>query len=187
MKYAAATVQGVISAPREKLFEIVSDVTRHPHMAGSGEVQQVEWVTPSPIGIGSKFKARQKIGFEYPTKSTVAVYEPNQAFVWFSGATGQPPFGEYWGFEFEPIGPNKTRVYHGMCVPIPLPALFPFTLVADQGALHEVGNMKPTFQKLAALAGGELEGELEVELAPLCSLVPILKVTGAPCGSVVRA
>jgi hypothetical protein len=188
MKYAAATVNGVISAPRETLFGIVSDVTRHPQMAGSGEVQRVEWVTPPPhTQVGSKFKSVQKIGLEYPMKSVVAVYEPNMAFVWFSGRTGAPPFGEYWGFEFESLGPNKTRVYHGMCVPIPLPALFPFTLVADQGALHEVGNMKPTFQKLAALAGGELEGELEVELAPLCSLVPILKVTGAPCGSVVRA
>ncbi|NJM41937.1 MAG: hypothetical protein HC853_14865, partial [Anaerolineae bacterium] len=72
------------------------------------------------------------------------------------------------------------------CVPVPLPAIFPFTWVADQGALHEVGNMKPTFQKLAAMAGGELEGELEVELAPLCSLAPILKLKGAPCGSVIR-
>ena len=187
MKYGTATVNGVITASREKLFEIVSDVTRHPQLAGSGEVQRVEWVTASPVRVGSKFKAIQKIGMEYPTRSSVVICDLNAAFVWFSGRSGQPPFGEYWGFEFEPLSANKTRVYHGMCVPIPLPGIFPFTWVADQGALHEVGNMRPTFQKLATMAGGELEGELEVELAPLCSLAPILKLKNAPCGSVVRA
>ena len=185
MKYGSATVNGVINAPREKLFEIVSDVTRHVQMAGSGEIQRVEWVTALPVRVGSKFKAVQKIGMEYPTQSTIAVYELNRAFVWFSGRSGQPPFGEYWGFEFESLGPNKTRVYHGMCVPLPLPNILPFTWVADRGALHEVNNMKPTFQKLAAMAGSTLEGELEVELSPLCSLSKILKLGNAPCGSVV--
>ena len=55
-------------APREKLFEIVSDVTRHPQMAGSGEVQRVEWMTPLPVRVGSQFKSLQKIGMEYPTE-----------------------------------------------------------------------------------------------------------------------
>ena len=184
MKYVAATVNGVISASVEALYAIVSDVKRHVEMAGSGQVQTVEWVTSPPVQTGSRFKARQKMGVEYDTKSVVVVCEPNRAFVWFSGPTGDPPFGEYWGFEFEPLDAGRTRVFHGMCVPIGLPNLPPFTWIANAGAQHEVGNMQPTYQKLAQMAAGKLEGELTVVLAPLCSLRPMLSLNGGPCGSV---
>ena len=185
MKYGAATVNGVISASAEALYKIVSDINRHKEMAGSGEIQAVEWVTPPPVKVGSQFKSRQKIGMEYGTKSFIVVCETNRKFVWFSGATGKPPFGQYWGFEFEPMGKNRTRVYHGTCVPIALPNIPPFTWIADAGARHEVGNMEPTYQKLAKMAGGKLEGTLAVMMEPLCSLKSILKLGDAPCGSVV--
>jgi len=183
MKYGAATVNGVISASAEALFAIVSDAKQHPKMAGSGQVETVEWVTPPPAQVGSKFKAHQNMGVQYDSKSTVMLCVPNRVFVWFSGVTGQPPLGQYWGFEFEPLGPSRTRVYHGMCVPIPLPNIPPFTWIADTGAQHEVGNIKPTYEKLAQMAGGKLEGELSVVLAPLCSLKEILKLGDRPCGS----
>ncbi|MCS7059983.1 MAG: hypothetical protein RMN25_02355 [Anaerolineae bacterium] len=179
VKYASATVSGVITAPAQKLFAIVSDVTRHPELAGSGEVMRVEWVTPPPIRVGSEFRARQQIGLaRYSTRSFVQVYEPPYRFTWLSGpGFRKPPFGQLWGFEFQPQGDHpSTLVLHSMTVPVPLLNVPPLSWIADAGARHETRNMLPTLENLARMAQARLIGDIRIVLSPSQShraLLPI--------------
>lgn len=169
IKYSSVTVSGVITAPVEKLFAIVSDVTRHPELAGSREVQQVELITLPPIRAGSGFRARQQIGaFRYPTRSWVQVYDPPHRFTWLSGpGFRRPPFGQLWGFEFQPQGElSGALVLHSMTVPVPLLNLPPFSWIADAGARHEARNMLPTLDNLARMAGARLIGDVRIVLSP---------------------
>ncbi|MCX6018241.1 MAG: hypothetical protein NTZ50_07015 [Chloroflexi bacterium] len=165
-KYPSVTVSGLITAPAEVLFAIVSDVSRHPELAGSGEVEQVEWVTPAPHGVGAGFAARQNVGgMRYRTRSYVQVYDPPHQFVWLSGiGARRPPFGQLWGFDFKVIDARTTWTSNMMRVPIPLLRVPPFTWMADTGAMHEVTNMKPTLPRLAKMAGAQLLGDLRITL-----------------------
>ncbi len=179
VKYSSVTVSGVITAPAEKLFAIVSDVSRHPELAGSREVQRVELVTPPPVRAGSLFRSRQQIGaLHYPTQSYVQVCDPPYRFTWLSGVGfRKPPFGQLWGFEFEPHGEHpSTLVSHSMTVPVPLLNLPPFSWIADAGARHEARNMLPTLHNLARMAGAKLIGDVRIVLSPAQSHRPLLPI-----------
>lgn len=166
MKFPSVTVTGLITAPCETLFEIVSDPTRHPQIAGSGEVMEVEWITPPPVGVGSGFRSRQCIGwYQYPTRSYVQVYDPPHRFIWLSGpGFKKPPFGQLWGFDLQPLDGRTTLVSHLMRWPLmPVPEIPPFSWLMERGLKHELNNMKPTLYKLAKLANAEVIGDLQVE------------------------
>lgn len=177
-KQPSLTVAGLITAPSDKLFDIVADVTRHPELAGSGEVERVEWSSPAPHGVGSRFTANQNInGMRYRTRSVVQAFDRPRQFVWLSGfGARRPPFGQLWGFDFKIIDARTTWVSHMMRVPIPLLRIPPFTWIADAGAMHEAMNMKPTLGRLARMADAQLLGEVRVTL-DWC-------VGNAPCSQV---
>jgi hypothetical protein len=166
VKFPSVTVIGLITAPCEALFEIVSDPTRHPQIAGSGEVMEVEWITPPPVRVGSGFRSRQCIGwYQYPTRSYVQVYDPPYRFIWLSGpGFKKPPFGQLWGFDLQPLDARATLVSHLMRWPLmPVPEIPPFSWLMERGLKHELNNMKPTLYKLAKLANAEVIGDLQVE------------------------
>ena len=165
LKYPSATVTGLITAPCETLFDIVSDPMRHPELAGSGEVMQVKWTTSPPVCVGSSFQSRQCVGwYQYPSRSVVQVYDRPYRFVWLSGpGFRRPPFGQLWGFHMLPVDARSTLVSHLMKWPLlPVPQLPPFDVFARLGVDHELSNMRPTLRKLAKLAGAQVIGELQV-------------------------
>ncbi len=165
MKYPSVTVTALITASCEELFKLVSDPTRHSNLAGSGEVMNVEWITPPPFGVGSAFKARQCVGwYQYPTRSYVQTYDAPYRFVWLSGpGFRKPPFGQLWGFHLTPVDARSTLVSHLMKWPIaPVPNLPPFSWLAERGLQHELTNMRPTLYKLAKEAGASVIGDLQV-------------------------
>jgi hypothetical protein len=181
-KFPSVTVSGLMTAPCEKLFAIVTDVTRHPELAGSGEVQQVEWITAAPHGVGSGFASRQRVGvFGYPTRSYVQVYDAPRQFVWLSGpGAKRPPLGQLWGFDFKRIDARTTWVSHMMRLPLyPVLNVPPFSWLADAGATYEAANMKPTLRKLARMADAQLLGELKVVLDWCVSDAPCSQIDGA--------
>ncbi len=164
-KVPSVTVSGLITAPCEKLFAIISDVTQHPKLAGSGEVQTVAWTTKGPIGVGSGFASKQKVGlFQYGARSYVQEFDAPRRFVWLSGfGMKKPPFGQLWGFDLQPFDARTTWVSHMMRVPAYLfPDMQPFTGILHAGAQHEVRHMKPTLHNLAHLAQAQLLGEVRI-------------------------
>ncbi|NJO84338.1 MAG: hypothetical protein HC828_17200 [Blastochloris sp.] len=93
LQYMGASVSALIAAKPEAVWAIVSDLRRHPELAGSGQVTKIEMLTPEPIGLGSQFQSAQNLnGFRYPTVSHVVVYEPMRRFTWRIGLPGTPPF-----------------------------------------------------------------------------------------------
>lgn len=129
LKNPSVTVTGLITASCETLFDIVSDPTHHPDIAGSGEVIHVEPMSPLPMHVGSGFKSRQCIGwYQYPSLSYVQVYDRPYHFVWLSGfGFRKPPFGQLWGFRFVPVDARSALVSHMMKLPL-IPQLHASTL-----------------------------------------------------------
>jgi hypothetical protein len=163
--FPSVTVSGLVTAPADLLFDIVSDVTQHPKLAGSGEVHAIEWITPAPRGVGSGFSARQRNGvLRYATRSYVQEFRRPYRFVWLSGfGMKKPPFGQLWGFDFQPLDARTTWVSNMMRVPAyPVPRIPPLIWLASAGLEHEARNMKPTLRNLAVLAGAQLLGDIKI-------------------------
>jgi uncharacterized protein YndB with AHSA1/START domain len=67
-----ASVWAQIAAPPERLWAIVSDPTRHPELAGSGEPRETKLLTEGRLKVGSRFESRQKaMGMTYTSQSEV--------------------------------------------------------------------------------------------------------------------
>lgn len=165
MKYPSVTVTALLTAPAEALFDIVSDVERHPELAGSGEVIATRCLTPGPVREGSAFQSRQCVGwYQYPSRSYVQVYERPYRFVWLSGfGFKKPPFGQLWGFDLKPLDARSTLVSHMMKWPLLPLADLPFvSQFARRGVEHELMNMRPTLPKLAKLSNAQIIGDLQV-------------------------
>lgn len=165
VKYPSVTVTALLTAPVEALFDIVSDVERHPELAGSGEVIATRWLTPGPVRVGSAFQSRQCVGwYQYPSRSFVQVHERPYRFIWLSGfGFKKPPFGQLWGFDLKPVDARSTLVSHMMKWPLlPLVDLPLVSPMARRGVEHELANMRPTLPKLAKLSGAQVIGDLQV-------------------------
>jgi len=153
LQYLGATVRAVLPAAPEALWAIVSDVERHPELAGSGEVMQTELLTPGPLVQGSRFQARQNMrGMRYRTVSHVVACDPPRRLAWQIGLPGTPPFGQVWQFELTPQE-GGTLVEHGVALPYAVLQAKPVTLLTDMGMQNEAATMAPTLRNLARLAG----------------------------------
>ena len=53
--------QTSISAPAEKVFDILADVERHSELAGSDEVLTIRKLTEGPVAVGTRFEADEDI------------------------------------------------------------------------------------------------------------------------------
>ena len=76
-----------IEASPEAIFAIVSDLTRHKQLAGSGELVDVRKVTPGPIGLGSVVEANESIQLgdrrlEFLARSIVVTFNPPTTISW---------------------------------------------------------------------------------------------------------
>lgn len=111
----------VVEAPPEAVFDLVADPTRHPELAGSGEVLDVHLETEGPVAIGTRFEAREDIPVDvakrtfhrrFVAESEVLVHNPPHTFSWRSAPAGKkPPRKLQWWFRLSPEG-GSTRVVH---------------------------------------------------------------------------
>ena len=111
----------VVDAPPGAVFDLVADFTRHPELAGSGEVLDVQVVTEGPVGVGTRFEAREDIPVDVATRtlhrrfvaeSEVLEHDPPHTLSWRSAPAGAtPPPKLQWWFRLRPEG-GGTRVVH---------------------------------------------------------------------------
>jgi uncharacterized protein YndB with AHSA1/START domain len=106
-----------ISAPPERIWEIVSDLSAHPRLAGSGEVLTIENLT-GPLAVGTTWESAEKVpkAGSFTAKSEVTEFNPPKVFAWVSHP---PPLSKrhvaestidaHWRFDLEPSG-GGTRV-----------------------------------------------------------------------------
>lgn len=110
----------VVDASPQAVFDIVADPTRHPELAGSGEVLDVQKLTEGPVTVGTRFQAREELSFDvgrwtphrrFVAESEVLVHEPASTFSWRSDPPGRKPRKLQWWFRLSPEG-RSTRVVH---------------------------------------------------------------------------
>ena len=106
------SVERVIPAPPEKIFDLIADPRRHPDIDGSGSVRRVK-ECPERLALGSKFGMSMKIGIPYSMENEVIEFDENRRIAW---QTRPPtPFGKrvgggrIWRYELEPTD-DGTRV-----------------------------------------------------------------------------
>jgi hypothetical protein len=174
LQYIGATVNASILAPPDVLWSVVSDFSRHPELAGSGEVLQVEPLTEGPLQTGSRFQSQQNVrGLRYTTISHIVVCEPPHRLAWRIGLPGTPPFGQIWQFELTPQG-DGTLVEHGVALVYVVPHLWPFTLFTRPVTQGEASAIKPTLVNLAKLVDVAPPDDFSVRLTPPESAAALL-------------
>lgn len=105
------TVDRVIPAPPEAIFDVLTDPRRHREIDGSGTVRDPK-DAPERLSLGSTFGMSMKWGVPYSMVSTVVEYEPNRRIAWQTrgpGPIGKRFGGRIWRYELEPVD-GGTRV-----------------------------------------------------------------------------
>lgn len=181
MRYVGASVSGWIAAPIAALWELVSDATRHPSIAGSGEVRTVT-VRGGAMGSGAIFDSQQKIrGVPYVIANRVMIWEPPHTIAWRTGVGPFPGSLHGWWFHLRPeLG--GTRVENGVALILALPDLPPFALIGRAIAQGYAGSIHPTLRNLAYLVDAPPPTDVIEQLEPpaaLAALLPPPIVSGA--------
>jgi uncharacterized protein YndB with AHSA1/START domain len=108
------TVEQVITAPPERIFEIVADPRRHKDINGNGTVREAYDVPPR-LSIGATFGMNMDFGGAYTMTSTVIEYEEGRRIAWQSRPSSdatrwrQVFGGRIWRYQLEPVD-GGTRV-----------------------------------------------------------------------------
>src|SRR3989442_126732 len=109
-----------IDAPPERVWAVITDVERHPELAGSGEVRTIR--IDGPLAVGTEWEAEigvPKIDDPFMSRSRViALAEPSE-FVWTSVPLVSENHDELplvtWSFVISPSAGGCT-VAHTCCV-----------------------------------------------------------------------
>jgi uncharacterized protein YndB with AHSA1/START domain len=99
------TVERVIPAPPEAIFDLIADPTRHQEIDGSGTVRDAKG-EPQRLALGTSFGMSMKMGLPYSMVSTVVEFEENRLLAWQTrgpGALGKHVAGRIWRYELEPV------------------------------------------------------------------------------------
>jgi uncharacterized protein YndB with AHSA1/START domain len=99
------SVERVIPAPPEAIFDLIADPSRHQEIDGSGTVRDAKG-EPQRLALGSTFGMSMKMGVPYSMVSTVVEFEENRRLAWQTrgpGPIGKHVAGRIWRYELEPV------------------------------------------------------------------------------------
>jgi uncharacterized protein YndB with AHSA1/START domain len=108
MKGYLLTVERVIPAPADKIFDILADPTKHALIDGSGMVQGMNRTAEPRLALGTQFTMSMRAALiPYSTVSRVTEFEEDRRIAWKTGPSGMMGrflAGRVWRFELEPEG-----------------------------------------------------------------------------------
>ena len=142
-----------VDAPAERVFALVSDVTRMGEW--SPESTGGSWRSGTPGAVGATFRGSNRRGrASWSTTCQVVASERGRVFAFAVGTTTRPE--SVWRYDLEPLPDGRTRVTESFELPRPMGAasrlLTRLTMgVRDREADLEDG-MRTTLQRLAAAA-----------------------------------
>lgn len=106
------SVERVIPAPPDRIFDLLADPARHSDIDGSGTVRDAAGGSQR-LALGSRFGMAMKLGIPYSMTNEVVEFEENRRIAWQT----KPPSslaarfggGRIWRYELEPLD-DGTRV-----------------------------------------------------------------------------
>ncbi|OBA31983.1 MULTISPECIES: SRPBCC family protein [Gordonia] len=113
-EHTSVTVERVIDAPADQVFDVLSNPRRHPELDGSGFVRSVDHADRIQE-VGDVFTMNMEgahMGGEYKTDNHVTGYAKDKLLAWQTAPAGTEPPGWEWVWELEAQGPDKTLVRH---------------------------------------------------------------------------
>ena len=112
MKGYISTVERLINAPPEAIFDVLADPAKHTLIDGSGMLQGANEASSNRLALGVTFGMGMKMGVRYSTVNTVVEFEENRLIAWQTGPKGKlEPYvaGRIWRYELVPSG-DRTVV-----------------------------------------------------------------------------
>ena len=106
------SVEKVVHATPEAVFDLLANPRRHAELDGGGTVQDVV-DGPERLSQGAVFGMSMRLGGPYQMTNTVVEYEENRRIAWQPRPThavaGRVLGGRVWRYELEPVE-GGTRV-----------------------------------------------------------------------------
>ena len=99
------SVQRLIPAPPEPIFDLLVDPARHPDIDGGGSVQGARSGSRR-LALGDRFGMDMKIGVAYSMSNTVIELDENRRIAWQTrggGVVGKAVGGRIWRYDLEPV------------------------------------------------------------------------------------
>ena len=143
------TVERVIPAPPEKIFELLAHPERHHEFDGSGTVVKSR-STGRRVGLGDSFGMDMKWGVPYSTRNVVKEFRDNRLIAWQTLAPAPLHLlftGRTWRYELEPVeGGTRVRETWDVSTEKPLTR----GLIRSRLAGQTKRNMEKTLERLEA-------------------------------------
>ena len=141
------SVERVIAAPPEKIFDLLADPSRHREIDGSGTVRDAK-TGSERVALGSKFGMSMKMGIPYSMMNTVIEFEENRRIAWKTAPSSswgaKLGGGRIWRYELEPVdGGTLVRESWDISQEVGLTK----RMVA-RGRTHTVENMEKTLARI---------------------------------------
>jgi uncharacterized protein YndB with AHSA1/START domain len=105
------TVERVIPATPEEIFELLADPRRHRMIDGSGSVRDCKHA-PLRLSLGAKFDMAMNLGFPYTMTNEVIEFEEGRRIAWQprpAARLARSFGGRIWRYELDPVQ-GGTRV-----------------------------------------------------------------------------
>lgn len=96
-RHRAVTVERLIPAPAQRIFDVLADPALHPVIDGSGSLREPRDDAPARLTAGSSFGMSMRIGVPYKITNTVVEFEEGRRLAWRH--LGR----QVWRYELEPV------------------------------------------------------------------------------------
>jgi uncharacterized protein YndB with AHSA1/START domain len=93
-----------VHAPADRIFDLLTDPTKHPLIDGSGTVLAARGEQPERLELGSTFGMSMRLGLPYFITNKVVEYERGRLIAWRHFA------GHRWRWELNPVDDRTTEV-----------------------------------------------------------------------------
>jgi uncharacterized protein YndB with AHSA1/START domain len=100
------SVERVIAATPEQIFDVIADPTRHREFDGSGSVKEASPGAPQRLAANARFGMSMKPGVSYTMLNTVTEFDENRRIAWSpkpASGRGGRWVGRIWRYELEPV------------------------------------------------------------------------------------
>jgi uncharacterized protein YndB with AHSA1/START domain len=150
MEGDVVTVERVIPAAPEAIFDLVADAARHPDIDGSGTVKGAKPGSPERLSLNATFGMSMHFGINYSMVNTVVEFDDNRRIAWQArpgGLAGRFLAGRIWRYELDPVD-GGTRVRESWDVSKDHQRIF-----LKLGGLPEKtrANMEKTLERIAEI------------------------------------